>query len=176
MRDPLSRLFSSFSSFSSSQDSLIHRIRENLQQLFSPARIFPSSANGAPLLLPSWNGYARSRRGQSASLLTHVAVIAALTFFVAHPPGRKGRPTPFDGEKGGVLSLPPDLFNLLRGLNPRGGTGSGTGHDLLPPTQGNLPARSSLQLVKPTLPHNQNPALPVPRQSLTLPRRTFSHQ
>ena len=37
---------------SSSQDSLFHRIRDNFRQLFAPVRIFPSSANGAPLHLP----------------------------------------------------------------------------------------------------------------------------
>ncbi|HET9995495.1 MAG TPA: TonB family protein [Candidatus Acidoferrum sp.] len=54
------------------------------------------------------------------------------------------------------------LLNILRDHNPNGGNGSGTGHDLLPPTQGNLPPRSSIQLLKPTLPQNQNPELPIP--------------
>lgn len=58
--------------------------------------------------------------------------------------------------------MPKDLIDLLHGPSPRGGTGNGSGHDLLPPTQGNLPVRSSLQFLKPTLPHNQNPELPVP--------------
>lgn len=46
MRDPFFRPFSP-----SPRDSWLQRIRENFRQAFSPARIFPSSANGAPLHL-----------------------------------------------------------------------------------------------------------------------------
>jgi len=159
MRDPS---FRPLASLSSSQDSLLHRIRDNFQQLFAPVRIFPSSANGAPLHMPRGERTARAGHAQSASLLTHAAVITALVLAAAHPPS-SGPRRPTSGEvAGGILRTPKDLLERLRGLHPSGGTGSGSGHDLLPPTQGNLPARSSLQFLKPTLPRNQNPELPVP--------------
>ncbi len=159
MRDPF---FRPLTSVSSSRDSLFHRIRENFQQVFAPVRIFPSSANGAPLHLPRWDSPAQSNRAHSASLLTHAAVIASPVLAAAHPPSSNPK-RPTSGEvAGGILRTPKDLLEQLRGLHPSGGTGNGSGHDLLPPTQGNLPARSSLQFLKPTLPRNQNPQLPVP--------------
>src|SRR5260370_7887982 len=54
------------------------------------------------------------------------------------------------------------LVQYLSGHNPSGGTGSGMGHDLLPPTQGNPPPRSSIQIVKPMIPQNQHPETPIP--------------
>lgn len=157
MRDPFFRPFSS-----SQRDSWLQRIRENLRQAFVPVRNFPSSANGAPLHALRWERSARSNRAHSVSLLTHAAIITALLVAVAHPPNVNRETSPLIGRVPGILSAPKDLLDLLRGPNPRGGNGSGSGHDLLPATQGNLPARSSLQFLKPTLPHNQNPELPVP--------------
>ena len=157
MRDPFFRPFSSLP-----RDSWLQRIRENFTQAFAPARIFPSSANGAPLHFVRWERSAKSNRAHSASLLTHAAVITALLVAAAHAPNVDRNKPPFRGEAPGILPPPKDLLDILRGSNPRGGTGNGSGHDLLPPTQGNLPARSSIQFLKPTLPHNQNPELPVP--------------
>lgn len=159
MRDPFSRLLPAFSS---SRGSLLQRIRENSRQAFAPVDISPSSANGAPLHLLRWGRSTGSNRAHSASLLTHAAVIAALLSAVAHSPSPDPKRPLFGGEIPGILPVPRDLLDLLRGPNLRGGTGNGSGHDLLPPTQGNLPARSSIQFLKPTLPHNQNPELPVP--------------
>ena len=158
MRDPFFRLLTSLSS---SRDSWFHRIRDNFQQLLAPGRIFPSSANGAPLHLPRWQKSPRSGCAQSASLLTHAAIITALVIAAVHPQSSNPKPN-LPREPGGILSVPGDLLDRLRGLHPSGGTGSGSGHDLLPPTQGNLPARSALQFLKPTLPRNPNPELPVP--------------
>jgi len=159
MRDPF---FRPFTSLSSSRDSLLQRIRENFRQAFAPVRIFPSAANSAPLHALRWGRSARSNRAHSVSLLTHAAVIMALLMAAVHPPSRDPNRIPLAPKVPGILSAPKDLLDLLRGATPRGGTGNGSGHDLLPPTQGNLPARSSLQFLKPTLPHNQNPELPVP--------------
>lgn len=157
MRDPFFRPLSS-----SPSDSWLQRIRENFRQAFAPARIFPSSANGAPLQSVRWERSARPNRGHSASLLTHAAVISVLLVAAVRPPSPNPNPPRFPGKVPGILPAPKDLLDFLRGPNPRGGTGNGSGHDLLPPTQGNLPARSSLQFLKPTLPRNQNPELPVP--------------
>ena len=103
MSDPS---FRPLASLSSSQDSLLHRIRDNFQQLFAPVRIFPSSANGAPLHMPRGERTARAGHAQSASLLTHAAVITALVLAAAHPPS-SGPRRPTSGEvAGGILRTP----------------------------------------------------------------------
>ncbi|HET8922018.1 MAG TPA: energy transducer TonB [Candidatus Acidoferrum sp.] len=159
MRDPLSRLFSSQQS---SRDSWLHRVRENFQQLLAPARTFPSSANGAPIHLLRWGKPGPTGRAQSYSVLAHVAIISALALIALHPPGSKHSPLLPGDKTSPSISVSGALLDILRGHNPNGGNGSGTGHDSLPPTQGNLPPKSSIQLLKRTLPHNQHPEFPVP--------------
>ena len=159
MRDPLSRFRDSLLS---STDSWFLRVRENLRQLFHSVPLFPSSANGAPIHSLKWERSPRAHRAQSASFITHAAIIAALALVALHPPDSKrdplshGKPTPPS------IPITSGLLDILRGHHPNGGNGNGTGHDILPPTQGNLPPRSSIQLLKPTLPQNQNPELPIP--------------
>jgi len=159
MRDPLSH---DFSSLQPSADSWVHRVRENLRQLITPSRIFPSSANGAPIHLLAQGKSARSGQAHSVSVLTHAAIIASLALVAMHPPGEKPNPLSPSDMIHNVLPMPRDLLDTLRGHNPRGGTSSGMGHDLLPPTQGNPPPRSSIQIVKPMIPQNQHPEMPIP--------------
>ena len=159
MRDPLSR---DFSSFQASRDSWLPRVRDNFRQLLTPARIFPSSANGAPIHLLVQGKSARSGQAHTASILTHAAIIASLALVAMHPPGKKPNPLPPNDKIHSVLPMPRDLLQTLRGHNPSGGTSSGMGHDLLPPTQGNPPPRSSIQIVKPMIPQNQHPETPIP--------------
>jgi TonB family protein len=159
MRDLLSR---SFASLHSSADSWYLRVKENLGQLFTPAPLLPSSANGAPLHLPRWDKSVRIGRAQSASLLTHALVITALVLVAMHPPGSKHGLETSGGKNLPTISVSPGLLDRLRGFHPMGETGSGSGHDILPTRQGNLPPRSSIQLLKPTLPQNQHPELPIP--------------
>src|SRR5260370_30736114 len=82
MRDPLSRNFSSFRP--PSQDSWLQRVRDNFRQLLTPARIFPSSANGAPLPLLRLDSSPGSGRAHGVSLLTHAAMIASLRLLALH--------------------------------------------------------------------------------------------
>jgi len=159
MRDPLSR---DFSSLQPSEDSWVHRVRENFRQLITPSRIFPSSANGAPIHLLVPGKSARSGQAHSVSVLTHAAIFASLVFVAMHPPGKNPNPLPPSNEIHSVLPMPRDLLDTLRGHNPSGGTNSGMGHDLLPPTQGDPPPRSSIQIVKPMIPQNQHPEIPIP--------------
>lgn len=159
MRDPLSR---SFGGVQSSHDSWIQRVRDNFQQLLMPDRVFPSSANGAPIHLLRLEKSPRSRRAQTLSLLTHATIITALVFAAMHSPDKIHPPFPRDNKFPSSIPVPARLLQLLRGEHPSEGRGSGTGHDLLPPTAGNLPPLSSIQLLKPTLPQNQTHELPVP--------------
>ena len=147
MRDSLSR---SFGGVQDSRDSWIQRVRDNFRQLLTPARIIPSSANGAPIHLIRLEKSARSRRAQSVSLLTHATVVTALVFAAVHPPRQFPHPFSPDGKIPSSIPVPARLLQLIRGERPSDGRGSGTGHDLLPPTAGNLPPRSSIQLLKPT--------------------------
>lgn len=159
MRDPLLRCFSSLPS---STDSWFLRVRENLRQLFTAVRLFPSPANGAPIHLPRWEKSARSSRAQSVSAVIHAAIVCTAVILAVYPPGSRRDALPTGGKTPPHISVAAGLLDILRGQDPNGGRGSGKGHDLLPPTQGNLPPRSSMQFLKPTLPQNQNPELPIP--------------
>jgi len=159
MGEPLSRLFAPLQP---SRDSWMHRVRDNFQQLLTPARIFTSSANGAPIHLLRAEKSAHTSQAQGASILSHAVILGALAILALHPPGSKPDPLPLGGKIPSYIAVPSHFLDSLRGHNPNGGSGSGSGHDLLPPTQGNLPPRSAIQLLKPTLPQNQNPELPIP--------------
>jgi protein TonB len=137
-------------------------VRENLRQVFSAVPLFPTSANGAPIheLRMSRNGAAS--RAQGASLLVHAAIISALAVLATYRAGSQADSMPPVEKIRTHVSVPRSLLDTLRGFNPSAGSGSGSGHDILPPTQDNLPPRSSIQLLKPTLPQNQHPELPVP--------------
>lgn len=158
MRDPL---FRPLASFPSSRDSWLRRIRENFQQALATTRPFPSSANGAPLHSLRWERSPRSRRAQSASLLTHASIITALMLAAVHPPRPNPKPIR-PGEPGGIVPVPPDLVNVLRGINPNDGRGSGGGNTPIPATNGNLVPVSSIQIVRPSLPPKRESSVPVP--------------
>lgn len=141
------------------RDSWLYRVRENLAQVLLPTHFKPSSANGAPIHLLKFDKSLRPARAQGASLLTHIAVFAAMLLFLSrvtpsprHPP--KG-PTP-------LTPYRPPVIRTTAGLNPSDGRGSGGNHNPVPATSGDLPPRSPIQIVRPTLPQNQHPVLPDP--------------
>lgn len=156
MRDPFFRPFSS-----SPRDSLLQRIRGNLSQAFAPARIFPSSANGAPLHSLHWDRSTRLKRAQSVSLVTHAAVIVALLLLtiparhiaIPAPPGVKIPPH---------IPTPRDLWTAMMSRNPSDGRGSGGGKTPIPATTGSLLPASSIQIVRPSLPPKRETTVPVP--------------
>lgn len=158
MRDPLSRRFLALPS---PNDSWLQRVRENLRQLLDPVRVSPSSANGAPLHALKWESSPRSSRAQGVSLLTHAAIICILALLAFTPTKKPSEDSPL-GQLRRILTAPPDLRDALRAGQPNAGSGSGSGHDTLPPRVGNLPTISSIQLLKPTLPQNPHPEVPVP--------------
>ncbi len=157
MRDPFLR---PFSGNDSTTGSWLNRVRENLGQLLIPSHFKPSAANGAPIHLLKFDKSMRPARAQGASVLTHVAVFAAILFLVSRvqsppmPPPIKGS-TPLTR-----YSFP--VIRTTASANPSRGDGSGGDHNPVPATSGNLPPRSSIQIVKPTLPQNQSPILAEP--------------
>ncbi len=159
MRDPLSR---NFSALQPSQDSWIHRVRENFQQLLMPARIFPSSANGAPLHLLRFDRSPRSSRAQSVSFLTHAALIATMALIAIHQPTHGDPPGNTSTKILEHLTAPAHFFATSNGAAPDPGSGSGGGRVPIPTTAGDLLPLSSIQLVRPSLPPVQEVNMPVP--------------
>lgn len=159
MREPF---FRPLASCSSSQNSLFQRIRENLQQALARAHRFPSSANGAPFDLPRWGQSPRLGRAQSASLLTHAALITALALLTIPVRHAKLPALPAGVRIPSHVSTPADLWNSMMGHHGSDGRGSGGGRTPLPATNGSLVPVSSLQIVRPSLPPKHESLLPTP--------------
>ncbi|HEV2728868.1 MAG TPA: energy transducer TonB, partial [Terriglobales bacterium] len=139
----------------------LQRIRENFHQAFAPVRMFPTSANGAPLHSLHWERSPRLTRAQSVSLVTHAAIIGTLLLLavparqiaILAPPGVKIPPqTP----------TPRDLWTAMMGRSPSDGRGSGGGKTPIPATTGNLVPVSSIQIVRPSLPPKRESIVPIP--------------
>lgn len=166
MRDPLLRLFFSRKSFGASaegnpRDSWLNRVRENLAQVLLPSSFKPSTANGAPIHLLQFEKSRRSARAQGLSLLTHFAVFA-LILLLLKTVTRTPPPGPISFERTPLSRYHFPVIRTIAGAHPSDGSGNGGDHNPIPPTSGAPPPRSSVQLVKPTLPSNQNPVLPEP--------------
>jgi protein TonB len=159
MREPFLR---PFSGNDPTTQSWIHRVRENLGQLLIPSHFKPSSANGAPIHLLKFDKSLRPARAQGASLITHAVVFAVIVFLLAN--AKVGPKPPFTGDSTSLspLTYPASLIRSLTSAHPSGGVGSGGDENPIPATHGNFPPRSSIVLVKPTLPQNEHPELPEP--------------
>lgn len=165
MRDPLLR--SRFAKKSANsitaktlRDSWLYRVRENLAQLLLPSPIKPSSANGAPIHLLQLEGSPLPAGAQGASVATHAVIIAALLLIAWRVPSQ-GPPRPFTGSTPLThYSLP--VIRTVAGAHPSDGSGSGGRQNPIAATSGDLFPRSSVQIVKPTLPENRPTVLPEP--------------
>jgi len=159
MRDPLSR---DFSALQPSQDSWVHRVHDNFHQLLTPARIFPSSANGTPLHLLIFKRSETADNAQTASLLTHAAVLSGILLlsFTSRVPGPPGKPPNLIPHQSLTFFPVPDDSQFGR---PSLGKKSGGGEeDPRPARHGFLAPGSSMPLAPPRLPRNTEPVLPVP--------------
>jgi protein TonB len=159
MRDPFLR---PFALLSSSRDSWFDRIRENLPQMFHSPRIFPSSANGAPLdLLPS-RPPSVAKGSRTISLLAHVVLISGMLFLhfeLGRP--RAGYPRPEARLHGSHPFFPVPGQSLFG--QPSVGIKSGGGeNEARPARHGDLAPGSSRPLLPPRLMVNPVPELPVP--------------
>jgi protein TonB len=158
MREPLSR---DFSSLQASPDSWLHRVRENFQQLLRPSRIFPSSANGAPLHLLTFKRTSTAGGARTASLLTHAVLLSAILLLHFSPRGPGGTRTgPELLPRGGLTFFHAPEHNHFG--RPSLGKKSGGGEDDPRPTKhGFLAPDSSMPLVPPRRIINAEPVLPV---------------
>ena len=159
MHDPF---LHSFSGNHPTTESWLNRVRENLGQLLIPSHFKPSSANGAPIHLLKFDKSLRPARAQGVSLITHGAVFALLLFLVAHGPGGTVGSGIHDWTPLGHLTFPAAVFPTPTNAQPSGGRGSGGDENPIPATHGTPPPRSSLVIVKPTLPQIQDHLLPEP--------------
>lgn len=158
MRDPLSRGLSS----RSSEDSWLHRVRDNFHQLLAPGRIFPSSANGAPLHLLTFKRTGTAGGARTASLLTHAILLAGILLlnFSSHAPGVKGTRPGFLPHNG--LTFFPVSDDGHSGRPSLGKKSGGGDEDARPAKHGWLAPGSSVPLVPPRRLTNAEPVLPVP--------------
>jgi protein TonB len=142
-------------------ESWLARVFDNAQQVAHGTGLKISSANGAPLHLLEHRRGRRLGRAQSASVLTHAAIVAVFAVWaIQRPPSQTPR-RPIDPERQ-LMSLSPDLLRQVFSDRPSSGAGGGGNRDPLPATTGQLPALSSIQLVKPSLPPKNDPQLAVP--------------
>lgn len=155
-------LFGGLGHSGSEVNSWMDRVRQNGAELFARARFSPTSANGAPLHLLKVDKFVLHGRAQSASLATHAAVISILVLLAMSPRAKIRNPiTPGPT----IFHLPrysPPLFSAQTNENPSDGSDSGGGSSARLATQGDLPPRSSIQIVRPILPDHQEHELPVP--------------
>src|SRR5437016_1077167 len=149
-------------SSASSEDNLINRIRRNFRDALTPERWKMSSANGAPLHLLHFDRARLSSRAQGVSFLTHAAVIAALALIAMHP--FKTAKTPDTGAARVLqkLRFPSHFFSSSTRPMPDPGAGSGGGRVEIPVTDGDLAPLASIQVVRPSLPPQQDAHMPVP--------------
>ena len=150
----------SFGSSLASRQSWIDRVRGNLSQLLEPIRL-PTPANGAPIHLLKSERTGRVGRAQSLSLAAHAGVIAAFLLFAVHPYSKNSGAPP-KGAKDGLhrWSLPMPILDERLFGRPQDGRGSGGVNNPIPTTRGELPPRSSIQLVPPWQPENSHPRRP----------------
>jgi periplasmic protein TonB len=158
----LDRRLGSVSSPPSDGESWLERVRENLAQLLAPVRFTHSSANGAPIHLLATKRTARAGQAQSFSLLVHIAVIGSLLYFAARPRVITSDHPAVTLCPGCTLTLPPGFLRPVTGNNPSPGKNGGSGNkEPYPTTRGVLAPLSSISLVHPHKPLNQDPKLTV---------------
>jgi protein TonB len=152
----------SFSALQGSSDNLVSRIRANFREAFRPVRWKASSANGAPLHLLNVAASPGVGKAQGVSFLTHAGIITVLAFLALHPGSPVNR---LQGEKPSMLpplNFPTRFFARDPGPRPDPGAGNGGGRVQIPATTGHLAPTSAIQIVRPSLPPEQESHLPVP--------------
>jgi len=146
---------------SSPSESWLTRIRENSRQLLAPAGLSPSSSNGAPIHLLKLDPTGKAGRAQTASLLTHAGIIAAILLFAMQTRTTNPLVKPIvDAVHNPFLfSAPVDIDALRPSLGHKAGGGDS---NPIPATHGFLAPRSSIQLAPPRFPDGATHLLSVP--------------
>jgi protein TonB len=146
---------------SSPSDPWLTRIRENFRQLLTPAGLSPSSPNGAPIHLLKLDPSGKAGRAQTASLLTHAAIIAAILVLAVQTHTSRPLAKQMTDLARNRLQFSPNIDSVS--LHPSVGRAAGGGENRsIPATRGFLAPHSSVQLAAPRLPDNASHLLPVP--------------
>ena len=145
---------------SSASDSWFVRVRENFRQVLTSTTLSPSSANGAPIHLLKLRRTGKAGRAQTASLLTHAGIVAAIALFAMQTRTTTQRPPRIvDVDRGRLIFRP-----LSSGVTSRpslGHNGGGGENNPVPATRASFAPRSPIQLAPPRLPNDANHVLPV---------------
>jgi protein TonB len=145
----------------SSPESWLTRIRENLRQLLAPTELSPSSSNGVPIHLLKLDPTGKAGRAQTASLVTHAAIVTAILLFAMQTRTTSPLVKPIiDAAHHPLLfSAPVEIGALHSSLGHKAGGGD---NNPIPATHGFLAPRSSLQLAPPRFPDGATHLLSVP--------------
>jgi periplasmic protein TonB len=147
--------------FQNASESWFSRVCSNARQLAHGTALKMSSANGVPLHLLDLRVAPRLGRAQTASMLTHAAILGVLAVWAVRPVTQKPPRILVSDSSRQLTPLSPDLLRSLLGPAPSSGSGSGGNREPVPATSGHLPTFSSIQLLKPSLPQKMDPQLAV---------------
>jgi protein TonB len=148
-------------SSSFSPESWLTRVRENLRQLFASTGLSPSSSNGGPIHLLKFDSSGKAGHAQTASFLTHAAIIAAITLLAMQT--RTSSPlarSASDAAQSHLLFSAP--FEIAAPRPSLGRAAGGGENNSASATHGFLAPHSSVQLAPPRLPDSATHLLPVP--------------
>jgi periplasmic protein TonB len=148
-------------SWSPPSGSWLSRVGDNLRQLLMSPRLSPSSSNGVPIHLLKLDSTGKAGRAQTASLLTHSAIVAAILLLAmqTRTSSPLAKPAMEVAQSRLLFSAPPDVA----ALHPSPGHAAGGGeNDALSATHGFLAPHSWAPLAAPRLPDKATHLLPVP--------------
>jgi protein TonB len=141
--------------------SRLSRVGDNLRQLLMSPRLSSSSSGGVPIHLLKLDPTGKAARAQTASLLTHSAVVAAILLLAMQTRTSSpfSKPAMEVAPSRLLFSAPPDVA----ALHPSPGHAAGGGEkDSLSATHGFLAPHTWVPLAAPRLPDKATHLLPVP--------------
>ena len=159
MPDPALGLWSALSQ----QRSYFRRIRENLKSVWNMPHISPHSplaANGMPIHLLDVPQHG-SFLAQAGSTSVHILLFAGLIFMLTHPARPQKPPHGTEPIPLGRLVYPASAPTRMDDTGSLGSSGNSGGHDVLPPTSGQMAPLSRVVLAQPRLPDGREHALEV---------------
>lgn len=115
-----------FSFFAISSDSWLGRVWENFRQVFTPTKLLPTSANGAPIHVLKLDRSKRAERAQTLSLVSHVVIVVGLLAIASYPHLKKEMPHAAISLGGLLYSAPRDQFTSHPSLGRKAGGGENT--------------------------------------------------
>jgi protein TonB len=157
----MSDLARGFEFIHSRQSSFLKRIRENLESVCALPQL-PLSAEYAPIHLLDDRRERAYAKAQFGSTCLHALVFGLLILGMLRPPGIDQKNTLQKRATLGPLEFQEPNWLRQVDIGTSGKSGNGGGHDMLPPTAGELPPPSRVALMPPRLPDGRTHELVVP--------------